>query len=472
MTHSFIEQMSRRLQRALRAERIVSPRKKRILFSTANSIIILFVLCTILGYSDPSWREARMPLIGGLLAVSSLLLSWYLLEMYIHSLLGCVEWKEEPCSLEAGRILFHHKKNLLRGCITSSVGRRLLLRAGITQEKISRLFHSFVPRKLIEEHDGRITLKEIARVLIEKSEELRLLLEEANLTQSEFIGTAEWMERESEWRREKELWWRRRALERISGIAKDWAHGNTPTLDNYAHDIRASYDTHNTVHDRELKKLEEMLTVGKKARILIIGEYERACRELIISLAREIETGHIVPQLESYRVVMLETGLFTQSFTEKEGLKKICTTIRKELERVRNVILVIDAPHNTVILESLLTTLHTKILVCARREEHINLPVTEEIGASLHTIQIEALSEEEEIELLEIQLLRMSTSRYIEMSYPAIVLLARYTNEKNGIAKLSELIPWARKKNIFFIDRAVCEQFLKNAQIIPEDEKV
>lgn len=471
MAYSLTEQMSTGLQRALRAERIVSPRKKRFLLLVADCIIILFVLCTILGYSDPSWKEARMPLIGGLLMVSSLILSWYLVKSYIHSLLGRVEEHEGPCSIEAGRILFHHKKNLLRACITSPVGHKLFLRAGIAQEKISKLTHAFVSKELIEEHEGHITLKEIARVLIEKSEELRQLLEEVGLTQSEFIGTAEWIERESGWIRERELWWRRGALNRIPGIAKDWAKGDTPTLDHYAHDIVVPPTVRFITHNRELRKVEEILMKEKNAHVLIVGEHERAYRSLTIGLAREIGSGHIVPQLESFRVVMLESNLLAQSFTEAEGLKKVCTMIREELQRVHNIILVIDAPHNKIILESLLTIRHSKILVCVHKEQHRDLPITEEVRAGLHTIVVEPLSEEGEIALLEAQLLRISTSRYIEINYPAIVLLARYTSEENGIAKLSEIIPWARKKNIFLINRTVCEQFLKEARLMPEDER-
>jgi len=476
MTKAFTDRMSKEMRRALNAERIVSLRKKRILFVLADSSIILFILLTILGYSDPSWREARMPLIGSLFVISSLLLSWYLFEAYIYSLIGRLEEKDEPCSLEAGRILFCHKKNLFRAFLKSRAGQQVFSSVGISQKKISALQKDFVSKKEIEESDEYITLKTITRVLTTSSEVLRQLLKEERVTVREFIGAAEWVERECMYQRERDAWWRREELERIPGTAKDWAQGATPVLDCYAHDLyfslrEISLSPH--PHEKELRIMEHMLAEERGTHIFCIEETDGVNRDLIKELTKEIENGNVLPQLEYCRVVELETALIVQSFNEAEGFKKTLTAIQKELQRAKNIILVIHTlPLLTeaskrygvsydTLLTSLLAVPKVRTIICASKEELKSIYLGEEWRRHFHTIETLPLTKQEQLILLEEQALRFSDGRYIDIHYPALVSLAQNTNEEDEVEKLSELIFWTRAKNISVVTRALCEQFLK-----------
>lgn len=132
-------------------------------------------------------------------------------------------------------------------------------------------------------------------------------------------------------------------LSRLPGIAKDWAHGGTETLDKYAFDLLENdIDNADWGDNRPvIEKIEEILRQSEGANIFLEGE-EDGLREIIFSLIQEIKCGSIAPEIERRRPVFLEAPFLIRNFNESAGLKREIERILEEAERAANVTLIIN----------------------------------------------------------------------------------------------------------------------------------
>ena len=134
-------------------------------------------------------------------------------------------------------------------------------------------------------------------------------------------------------------------LSRLPGIAKDWDHGGTETLDKYSFDLLENDIDYGKQEDSQqwsdLERIEDILRQSDGANIFLEGEGERL-KEIVLSLIGEIKSGRIAPEIEHRRFMAMETPSLIRNFNEPAGLKREMERMLEEAERVANITLIID----------------------------------------------------------------------------------------------------------------------------------
>jgi len=78
--------LTKNISRALTAERFVSSKKKWVLISIGNMLVLGFAALVLASYRVQELEALRLRLLGAFLMIASLLLILYLLEAYFRSL--------------------------------------------------------------------------------------------------------------------------------------------------------------------------------------------------------------------------------------------------------------------------------------------------------------------------------------------------------------------------------------------------
>lgn len=138
---------------------------------------------------------------------------------------------------------------------------------------------------------------------------------------------------------EKSEWWKLSNLFSFPPLARDWAVGYSPTLDQYTTDITSSSYLHhiNNIVDREkeINEIEQILTKNFEANVIIVGEEGVGKHTIIDALAKKIYLGKTNTYLMYRRILKLNMEKVKQDQNFFEDLLK-------EAVAAGNIILFID----------------------------------------------------------------------------------------------------------------------------------
>jgi len=185
---------------------------------------------------------------------------------------------------------------------------------------------------------------EFIMLLYWTDENFKKFLFDLKIREKELRGAIRWIASSLEKEREAARWWEREALGRIPGIGKGLGFGFTYHLDKYSNDISLSESAGIRIvaHKKEMEEIEEILSRSGEANVLLVGEEGSGKRTLLSSLARMIWEGRIMPALEHKRMVLLDTPAITAYAKSKSVLEEVLIKILNEAIVAGNIILVID----------------------------------------------------------------------------------------------------------------------------------
>ena len=105
-------------------------------------------------------------------------------------------------------------------------------------------------------------------------------------------GGENWFESSYQHHLHKKAWWKLQNLLSIPPLARDWAMGYTPLLDECTDDLtRVEYQNHikNVVgRKKEIEQIENILIMNEEANVLIVGEEGVGKHTLIDALSNKI----------------------------------------------------------------------------------------------------------------------------------------------------------------------------------------
>jgi len=153
-----------------------------------------------------------------------------------------------------------------------------------------------------------------------------------------------WQERVLAEKIAKTKFWDRDNLSQIKAIGKDWAYGFTPTLDQYATDIRNAYadELAKNVRPELISQIEQLFSKEKKTNILLVGEPGVGKHMLAYFLAKKIEEGKTTASLADHRVMELNLDNIVAETKDIASAIKLLTQIVNETIYAGNIILVIN----------------------------------------------------------------------------------------------------------------------------------
>lgn len=192
---------------------------------------------------------------------------------------------------------------------------------------------------------GSISLTDVVGVFCQGVPAWQALLIAHNLTTEDALGATQWIVDEFARVDMRRRWWLRERLARQSGMAKDWAYGFTPTLEQFSENISDSAmlsGLHLIGKEHEIKRLESALLRGAGANAIIVGTPGVGKHALLWGLTKMIARGEVFPALEHKQVFLVSGPTIAGSGGLKVEVESTIIQMMNEVVRAGNIILAID----------------------------------------------------------------------------------------------------------------------------------
>lgn len=188
--------------------------------------------------------------------------------------------------------------------------------------------------------------------LLEKTEQ-----EKKDILQKNFVKThllndenrlsvEKWFEKYYQNRISKTKWWKLLNLFSFPPLARDWAVGYTPILDQYSTDLASSNYLHHikNIVDRqkEIREIENILTKNAEANVIVVGEEGVGKHTIVDALAKKIYLGNTNVQLTYKRILKLNMEKILSEFSEQKQRENFFENLLKEAVSAKNIVLLID----------------------------------------------------------------------------------------------------------------------------------
>ena len=168
-----------------------------------------------------------------------------------------------------------------------------------------------------------------------------------NLKAEDIENLTYWLESLEKRIRERKKFWEWKNLIKKGSLAKGWAAGYTPTLDQFSADWteivkkRGGFEEVIGSED-ELAEMERILSQEGIHNVLLIGEPGTGRKSIIQALTQKILLGESFPEINYKRIVALDIVSMLTRYESFEEVESLLETIFTEAAAAGNVILVID----------------------------------------------------------------------------------------------------------------------------------
>ncbi len=155
-----------------------------------------------------------------------------------------------------------------------------------------------------------------------------------------------WFETHYQKQHQQKLWWKVANLFSAPPLARDWAVGYTPTLDEYAQDLDSSEyqrKIKNIVdREKEISEIERILSKSDEANVIVIGEEGVGKHTIVDALAKKVYEGKTNNQLTYKRILKLNMEKILTQHTDQKQREFFLEELLKEALEAKNIILMID----------------------------------------------------------------------------------------------------------------------------------
>jgi len=170
---------------------------------------------------------------------------------------------------------------------------------------------------------------------------------ETHLLNSENLPQVEnWSENYYKEHISKTKWWKLSNLFSYPPLARDWAVGFSPILDQYATDLATPTYLHHikNIVDRnnEIKEIEQTLTKSAENNVIIVGEEGVGKHTIVDAFAKKIYLGKINSQLMYKRILMLNMEKILNEFVDQKQRESFFDDLLNEASQAKNIIIFID----------------------------------------------------------------------------------------------------------------------------------
>lgn len=167
-----------------------------------------------------------------------------------------------------------------------------------------------------------------------------------------FAYVEQWFENWYAQKTFKEKWWKLPNLLSMPPLARDWAVGYTPILDEFAEDLtHVSYQenrTHLVGRKKEIIQLEQVLSKSSAANVVIVGGEGVGKHAIIDSFAKKVYEGKTNSLLAYKRVLKLNMEKILTQYTDSKQREQFLEDLFKEAVDAKSAILLIENIHRYV----------------------------------------------------------------------------------------------------------------------------
>lgn len=144
----------------------------------------------------------------------------------------------------------------------------------------------------------------------------------------------------------KTSWWKLSNLFSTPPLARDWAVGFTPTVDQYATELTQTNYQNNKKHIvgrlQEIKLIEDALSKTNEANVIICGEEGIGKHTIVDALAKKMYEGKTSHALMYKRILKLDMEKILTEFTDQKQREHFFDELLKEVSESHSVILLIE----------------------------------------------------------------------------------------------------------------------------------
>ncbi len=241
--------------------------------------------------------------------------------------------------------------DLLKAYCRSSYGRSIMHRCGIADQTIDEYLahraHVVNYAEIESDLHNVFTLLDLSKVLIEKDPDFYQFLFELGIRDRELVGAAEWVERAIKRQKQKERFWGKVSLGQSTSFGSELAYGSAFVLGKYSEDlskkaIGGGSNFRFVYGNEQIRQLEVVLSRGKEANAILVGEDGSGKMDVVLDFARDIMNGYINPALQHKRVMSFNTKSFIANMRSKQELETALIRLMNDAVKAGNVILVIE----------------------------------------------------------------------------------------------------------------------------------
>jgi ATP-dependent Clp protease ATP-binding subunit ClpC len=307
-----------------------------------------------------------------------------------------------------------------------------------TKEEIFEILTE-IGEKVVEKGKTKIEGIDVISFLVEKNKVLNDFLIEKNLKAEEVKKVIEWAQILEEEFLETKKWYKYENLLRLGTIGREWATAYTPLLDRFSIDyltfVKKEKFKKIFVHQEKLKEVERILCQPEKNDVLIVGKAGSARRSIVFALARDLALGKGPKEINFKRVVLFDLQNLFLSCQTQETLEIYLNQIFAEAIR-GEVILVIDDLHKFVgtkkekevgvmdissVLSSFLPLPQFKMIGITTPEGlHKSIETVPGFLENFEIVEIPEVSKEEALQILEDRALRLEQKYKVFFSFQSL----------------------------------------------------
>ncbi|MCX6739263.1 MAG: AAA family ATPase [Candidatus Parcubacteria bacterium] len=482
------------------------------LIAGMSFVFILFFLLFVSsrGASSGSPAVTLMPKVGGIFLL--LFAAWllvYLLEsfyraIYFHNRAYKIRKRggkdtganAYEMSSEVASIFYHTEKgDIIKSFFNSSLGVEILLRCGLLREDIQNFLAkraNVLELTITDMHSNSISdMADFATFLFKNYPDFSDFLFKSGVGEKDFLGAVQWAVRTDEDRQFKERWWSRDNLKKLGSLGRDFAFGNTYSLNKYAREITigGAAPAEKELHwEKEVEQVENTLSKAKESNVLLVGDDGVGILDIVYEFAYRIDSRSAPAGLLDQRVMLVDSNLLMASMKEKGLLEQQFIKLLNEAIKAGNIILAFDHFTSFVtgaksigtdiidIMNPYLLSPKLHIIVLAPTEEyHRVLAPNSEMTTRFEVIKVKQPENAKIISLLEDGALMLERKHGVFFTYPAIIEILRSAENyiTEGIMPdkatdlLMEIPEYSSKKGVNLIDKSVVLDFIHFKTNIP-----
>jgi ATP-dependent Clp protease ATP-binding subunit ClpA len=387
--------------------------------------------------------------------------------------------------------------DLVRSYAESVAGKMVLRRSGIGDDVLSNYLRG---RKQIVDFSQfyddlrrTFTLPDVSRLLVSRDKDFYQFLFELGIRERELVGAAEWVERDSKRRKQRERWWGKVSLGQTPAFGADFAYGEAAVLGKYGTDISkkaiSGGSNFRFIYGSEaIKELEIILSRSKEANAILVGEEGAGKMDVILDFARDIMNGYTHPSLAKKRVVSIDgKALISQCRTKQEFDAEIMR-VMNDAVKAGNIILVLEDLPGLIeggyalesdvmgIIDPYLRSNTIQVIATADTSHfHRLIEPNTAIMQRFEKVMLTEPPEDSIIRILEEAAERLERRNPLRFTYPAIVEIVKGAENyfpdgvmpDKALDLLDELVPYLRERGCHLVKKLDVLGFIKEKTNIP-----
>lgn len=166
------------------------------------------------------------------------------------------------------------------------------------------------------------------------------------LQQENSAKVEEWFEQYYARHYHRLQWWKLSNLYSTPPLARDWASGYTPTLDQFTTDLASTtYQrrlSHMVDREKEIDQIERVLSKSDEANVVLVGEEGVGKHTIVDALAKKIYEGKTNSLLMYKRILKLDMEKILTQYIDAKQREAFLKELLIEATDAKNIILFID----------------------------------------------------------------------------------------------------------------------------------